>query len=186
VSGLERSSPELVMSRGDASLITVAETLELLAEGEVEVLGLLPYSSNYVFLARVEKDGTETLAVYKPTRGERPLWDFPSGTLAAREAAAFVVSHAGGWNLVPPTVLRNDAPLGAGSLQLFIEHDPERHFFTLAEERLPDLVSFAAWSSPAISTDCRVPPISGVASELANTWFHPFTTRASGICFLAR
>jgi hypothetical protein len=133
------------MSGRDARLITVAETLELLAEGEVEVLGLLPYSSNYVFLAKVERDGAETLAVYKPTRGERPLWDFPTGTLAAREAAAFLVSHAGGWNLVPPTVLRNDAPLGPGSLQLFIEHDPERHFFTLAEERLTDLIAFAAF-----------------------------------------
>jgi uncharacterized repeat protein (TIGR03843 family) len=126
-------------------LISVAETLELLETGDVEVLGLLPYSSNYVFLAKVRTQESEALAVYKPTRGERPLWDFPTGTLAAREVAAFLVSRASGWDLVPPTVLRSDAPLGAGSLQLFIEHDPERHFFVLADERLSDLTAFAAF-----------------------------------------
>jgi uncharacterized repeat protein (TIGR03843 family) len=126
-------------------LISVAETLELLETGDVEVLGLLPYSSNYVFLAKVRTQESEALAVYKPTRGERPLWDFPTGTLAAREVAAFLVSRASGWDLVPPTVLRSDAPLGAGSLQLFIEHDPERHFFVLADERLSDLIAFAAF-----------------------------------------
>jgi hypothetical protein len=126
-------------------LISVAETLELLETGDVEVLGLLPYSSNYVFLAKVRTQESEALAVYKPTRGERPLWDFPTGTLAAREVAAFLVSRASGWDLVPPTVLRSDAPLGAGSLQLFIEHDPERHFFVLADERLSDLTAVAAF-----------------------------------------
>ncbi|MDQ4058179.1 MAG: hypothetical protein M3124_03545, partial [Actinomycetota bacterium] len=81
---------------------------------------------------------------YKPRRGERPLWDFPRGTLAAREVAAFLVSEASGWGLVPPTVLRHDAPLGEGSLQVFIEHDPERHYFTLAEERPHDFEVFVA------------------------------------------
>lgn len=123
------------------------DVLALLRTGEVEVLGLLPYSSNYVFLARVTADGGSALAVYKPRRGERPLWDFPTGTLAAREVAAFLVSRAGGWNFVPPTVMRLDAPMGAGSMQLFIEHDPERHFFVLAEdrERLPELERLAAF-----------------------------------------
>lgn len=118
------------------------QTLELLRTGEIEVLGLLPYSSNYTFLARV---APETLAVYKPRRGERPLWDFPHGSLAGREAAAYLVSEAGGWRIVPPTVLREDAPLGPGSLQLFVEHDPERHYFTLMEERAEELVAFAAF-----------------------------------------
>jgi hypothetical protein len=89
-------------------LISVAETLELLETGDVEVLGLLPYSSNYVFIAKVRTQESEALAVYKPTRGERPLWDFPTGTLAAREVAAFLVSRASGWDLVPPTVLLSD------------------------------------------------------------------------------
>ena len=111
----------------------------------MEVLGLLPYSSNYVFLVRVASGDDRVLAIYKPTKGERPLWDFEPGTLGAREAAAFVVSEAAGWAFVPPTVLRDDAPLGAGSLQLFIEHDPERHYFVLFEERPAEFGSFAAF-----------------------------------------
>ena len=124
---------------------TVADACAHLEEGEVEVLGLLPYSSNYVFLARVRAEASETLAVYKPMRGERLLWDFPSGSLAAREVAAFLVSEAAGWCFVPPTVLRHDAPLGPGSLQLFVEHDPERHYFALMDERRDDFAPFAAF-----------------------------------------
>lgn len=118
---------------------------EFLSGGDVEVLGLLPFSSNYVFLARLTKDEHETLAVYKPQRGERPLWDFPAGTLAAREVAAYEVSEALGWELVPATVMREDAPLGRGSMQLFIEHDPEQHFFTLMNDHQPELRRFAAF-----------------------------------------
>ncbi|MDQ4143991.1 MAG: SCO1664 family protein [Actinomycetota bacterium] len=125
--------------------LAAGDVLEILQTGDIEVLGLLPYSSNYVFLVRVERGADRTLAIYKPTKGERPLWDFPSGTLAAREAAAFVVSEAGGWRFVPPTVLRDDAPLGPGSIQLFIEHDPERHYFVLLEERADEFASFAAF-----------------------------------------
>lgn len=128
----------------DSKSLGVDEILSLLAEGEMEVLGLLPYSSNYVFLARIG-DPEKALAIYKPTKGERPLWDFPENTLAAREVAAFVVSEAGGWHFVPPTVLRTDAPLGPGSIQLFIDHDPERHYFVLADERLDEFEDFAAF-----------------------------------------
>lgn len=119
--------------------------LELLGSGEVEVLGQLPFSSNYVFLTRLTSGDEEMLAVYKPQRGERPLWDFPAGTLAAREVGAYEVSHALGWEVVPPTVLREDGPLGPGSLQTFIQHDPERHFFTLIGEHAPALRRFAAF-----------------------------------------
>lgn len=129
------------------------EVLDLLASGDVEVLGLLPYSSNYTFLARVRAAGAEVHAVYKPRRGERPLWDFDHGTLAGREVAAYLVSRAAAWDLVPPTVLRHDAPLGAGSLQLFIEHDPERHFFVLIEERPRDLEVFAAFDAVINNAD---------------------------------
>jgi phosphoinositide 3-/4-kinase-like protein len=117
----------------------------LLRSGEIEVLGHLPYASNYTFLARVSGEGREMLAVYKPRRGERPLWDFPPGTLAAREVAAWQVSEVAGWGIVPPTVLRRDAPLGEGSLQLFVEHDPDRHYFVLMERRLEDFASFVAF-----------------------------------------
>jgi hypothetical protein len=123
----------------------VAGSLDVLATGAIEVLGLLPYSSNYTFLARLTEGERGTLAVYKPSRGERPLWDFPGGTLARREVAAWMVSEASGWDLVPPTVLRDDGPIGPGSLQLFIEHDPERHYLVLMEERLEDFQTFAAF-----------------------------------------
>lgn len=120
-------------------------SLEVLGRGSVEVLGLLPHASNYTFLARVRDDGDEMLAVYKPTRGERPLWDFPPGTLAARERAAFLVSENAGFGIVPATVVRDDAPLGPGSLQQFVEHDPERHYFVLMHERPDDFGGFAAF-----------------------------------------
>ena len=134
--------------RDDEDLHTttyVEEVLELLTAGTIEVLGLLPYSSNYVFLARVGTTPRDVLAVYKPRRGERPLWDFASGTLATREVAAFVLSEMAGWRFVPPTVLREDGPLGEGSLQLFIDHNPQRHYFVLAEERLSDFPPFVAF-----------------------------------------
>jgi uncharacterized repeat protein (TIGR03843 family) len=128
-------------------------TLRLLERGDVEVLGQIPYSSNYTFLARVRSGSEEVRAVYKPRRGERPLWDFPPGTLAARERAAYLLSEASGWRIVPPTVLRKDAPMGEGSLQLFIEHDPERHYFVLMEKRLEDLAPFAAFDVVANNAD---------------------------------
>lgn len=115
-----------------------ADILHLLQDGTIELEGLLPWSSNYTFLVRVcpktvETQISEVQAVYKPRRGERPLWDFAQGTLCQREQAAFVISQALGWDLVPPTVIRK-GPHGIGSIQLFVEHDPERHYFTLEGE----------------------------------------------------
>lgn len=109
--------------------LPTTDVLEVLETGTVEIEGLLPWSSNYAFLVRVCRESVELGAVYKPRRGERPLWDFPQGTLCRREQAAFLVSEALGWHLVPPTVLR-DAQHGPGTIQLFIDHDPERHYFT--------------------------------------------------------
>jgi hypothetical protein len=107
------------------------------AAGDLEVLGRLPHASNHTFLVRARTDaGEESLAVYKPRRGETPLWDFPEGTLCAREVAAYLVARALGWPNVPPTVLR-DGPFGVGSVQLFVPSDPEEHYFTLAE-RFPE------------------------------------------------
>jgi hypothetical protein len=108
----------------------------VLGTGELEVLGLLPNASNHTFLARAKSADEELLAVYKPRRGEAPLWDFPEGTLCAREVAAYVVSRALGWPNVPATVLR-DGPYGVGSVQRFVPHDPQEHYFTLAE-RFPE------------------------------------------------
>jgi hypothetical protein len=124
---------------------SATEVLEVLEHGSMETLGLLPYSSNYTFLAMSCLEGVEIKTVYKPRRGERPLWDFPRGTLAAREVAAFLVSEAGGWDVVPPTVMRADAPMGEGSVQQYIAHDPDRHYFVLADERLNDFPELAAF-----------------------------------------
>src|SRR4051795_8460973 len=111
----------------------LADVLMLLANGDMDVQGMLPWSSNYTLLTTVRCDGLQGLAVYKPRRGERPLWDFPRGTLCQREVAAYVLSDALGWALVPPTVLR-DGPYGIGSVQLFIDADQEAHLFTMQKE----------------------------------------------------
>jgi len=107
--------------------------LDLLLRGEAAVRGRMPWSSNGTFLAEVCADGTKGLAVYKPVRGERPLWDFPPG-LHQRELAAYLLSEALGWGIVPETVVRHDLPLGEGSLQRFVAADFEQHYFTLYEE----------------------------------------------------
>jgi len=93
----------------------------------------MPWSSNATFLTEVCARDAITLAVYKPSRGERQLWDFPSG-LGKREVAAFELSEALGWGLVPETVFRDEGPLGEGSLQRFVEADFEHHYFTLYED----------------------------------------------------
>lgn len=108
------------------------EERELLEGGELELLGRMPWSSNATFLGRLERDGVTSLAIYKPRRGERPLWDFHRGTLCQREVASHLVSDALGWAIVPRTILR-DGPAGIGMVQRFVEHDPEEHFFTLRD-----------------------------------------------------
>jgi uncharacterized repeat protein (TIGR03843 family) len=116
-----------------ASHLSGADWLELLCGGELEVEGRLPWSSNYSFLALVRSNGLEHHAVYKPGRGERPLWDFPGG-LYRREVAAYELSAGLGLGIVPETVLRLDGPLGAGSVQRFVDADFSQHYFTLLEE----------------------------------------------------
>ncbi len=102
-------------------------------------MGILPAASNLTLLARLDAPGAvATFVVYKPMRGEAPLWDFPPGTLCRREVAAYLVSEAGGWGFVPPTILR-DGPLGLGAVQRFIEHDPEGTAFDLLGDRPDDL-----------------------------------------------
>ena len=113
---------------GDAEL-----NLALLERGEVDLRGRMPWSSNATFLVSLCLAGAgEGHAIYKPVRGERPLWDFPPG-LYKREVAAYVLDRALGWGHVPETVVRADAPLGAGSLQRFVEADFDEHYFTLLE-----------------------------------------------------
>ncbi len=113
--------------------ISVDRILDLLAHGAIEQKGLLPWGSNYTFLVSVVQKDLQTAAIYKPRDGERPLWDFPEGTLCQREVAAFVVSHMLDWPIVPPTVLR-DGPQGVGMVQYYIDCDPNEHYFTLKDE----------------------------------------------------
>lgn len=121
------------------------ELIAILEQGELSLQGEFVWGSNYTFLVKIEAPGQPLSGVYKPSRGERPLWDFPRASLAHREAAAYLVSQALGWGLVPPTVYRKKGPYGAGSLQLFIDHDPEYHYFNFSPEdrqRLRPVVLF--------------------------------------------
>jgi hypothetical protein len=107
---------------------------ELLQTAAITPRGFLANASNHTLLVQIGAKALGVHAVYKPRAGERPLWDFPSGTLANREAAAFAVSEFLGWDLVPPTVLREDGPMGPGSVQLFVPHDHELHYFVLVDD----------------------------------------------------
>ena len=102
------------------SVLAEDDALELLSRGTMELEGRLVDASNTTLRAEITLDGLTRRCVYKPVRGERPLWDFPDGTLAGREVSAYLVSQATGWDLVPPTVLR-DGPLGPGACQLWID-----------------------------------------------------------------
>jgi uncharacterized repeat protein (TIGR03843 family) len=112
--------------------------IEALLDSEVIDLRLVADSSNYVFVADLQHSELGVgLGVYKPERGEQQLHDFPYGTLYRREVAAYEYSRLLGWDLVPPTVVR-DGPHGVGSMQLFVPHDPADHFFALREQDLLD------------------------------------------------
>jgi uncharacterized repeat protein (TIGR03843 family) len=128
-------SPTLKSSNQDDTAIQVTETqiLTILTHGELAEQGLLPYSSNHSFLVTATHQGTTLPGVYKPRRGENPLWDFEWGTLCQRETAAYLVSKTLGWDLVPPTVLR-EGKHGIGSVQLFIPNDDREHYFTVQED----------------------------------------------------
>jgi uncharacterized repeat protein (TIGR03843 family) len=106
---------------------------QALEKGEISLQGQFLLGSNYTFLVTVQHEGLEIPAVYKPMRGEQPLWDFPQASLAGREVAAYLVSEALGFRLVPYTVLRN-GPYGPGSLQQFIEYNPNYHYFSFKPE----------------------------------------------------
>jgi uncharacterized repeat protein (TIGR03843 family) len=112
---------------------------ELLNRGEIEIRGRIMPASNATFFGAVALGDETVECVYKPVAGERPLWDFPDGTLARREVAAYVVSEALGWHVVPPTVLRADAPVGMGMVQAWREPDPGQDPIDLVPEgEVPD------------------------------------------------
>ena len=128
----------------DRAVVSEERALAFLASGELELLGRIPWASNATVLAKLTHEGLEGLAVYKPARGEQPLWDFPNGTLYRREVAAYLVSEQLGWRLVPPTLAR-DGPLGVGSVQLYVDADPEVTAFELLADGHPGLARIAAF-----------------------------------------
>ncbi|MBI3978647.1 MAG: SCO1664 family protein [Chloroflexi bacterium] len=130
-----------------------ADILDLLRQADFVACEHLLEGSNYTFLARLRApDGSESYAVYKPGRGEAPLFDFPAGTLYRRECAAYVVSRALGWQLVPPTILR-DGPYGDGSVQLFIESNVRAHYFTFGADRAEEARRLAAFDCAVNNAD---------------------------------
>lgn len=130
-------------NRPGGGAVDVLRMERLLAEGQItETRGVMRWGSNYAALVTVCDSELESTAVYKPQRGERPLWDFPDGTLCYREVVAYYISQTLGWQLVPPTVLRSGSH-GLGSLQLFISHNPEVNYFALDESFADQLQRYA-------------------------------------------
>jgi uncharacterized repeat protein (TIGR03843 family) len=126
----------------------------ILTEGDMDVHGRIAGSSNATLLVSCRLDDEELLAVYKPSKGERPLWDFPGG-LYRREVAAYLLSEALGWGLVPETVERTEGPFGRGSVQRFVHEDGTSHYFTLREDPVwhPTLIRLCAFDVIANNAD---------------------------------
>jgi uncharacterized repeat protein (TIGR03843 family) len=148
---------------GERKPVTFERVTEIVQKGVIEEeLGMMRWSSNYTFLVSVKQDDITLQAVYKPQRGERPLWDFPDGTLCYREVAAFLTSKELGWMIVPPTALRHGSR-GLGSVQFFIDHDPEYNYFSFDATLAPQLMRMALFDCLVNNADrkgghCLVDP----------------------------
>ncbi|MEU6133162.1 SCO1664 family protein [Saccharopolyspora sp. NPDC047091] len=127
---------------------------EVLAHGRIEVEGRLVEASNATLFCSVEHEGVAAECVYKPVRGERPLWDFPDGTLAGREVGSFLVAEALGWNLIPPTLLR-DGPFGPGMVQLWVDTEEDSDLVDL----VPPSEVPAGWRAVLRAQDHRGDPV---------------------------
>ena len=140
------------MTLEPVTTLELDDALRLLRDGELSVEGRLYDASNATLYCSVTLDGVTTACVHKPIAGERPLWDFPDGTLASREVAAYVVSAATGWDIVPPTVLR-DGPFGIGMCQLWIDTDDSVDLGALARSRHPQLRRMAVFDAVVNNAD---------------------------------
>jgi hypothetical protein len=151
---MERRQPHIWEENG-ATKATAGRPLDdvmhILHSGEMTACELIPWGSNYTFCVRLECDGESTLGVYKPLRGEAPLWDFPHGTLYLREYAAYVVSQLIGWDFIPPTIIR-DGLHGIGSVQLFVEHEAT-DFFHFKTDYCAELQRMCAFDMVANNAD---------------------------------
>ena len=132
---------------------TTAELCKLLQRGRIVECGLIPWGSNYTFLVSMDvEEPVPLLGIYKPRRGETPLWDFPEGTLYKREYASFLLSEALGWQLVPPTIIRK-GPNGIGSVQLFMHHqDEDADYFALRQQHVREVQMMAVFDMIANNT----------------------------------
>ncbi len=153
-----------------------AVLLEHLRLGDIHVTGQFMWGSNYTFLCEVTYQDVTSKAVYKPVRGERPLWDFPSESLAGREVAAYLLSEAGGWHMVPPTIYRQEAPAGPGSMQWYVEHDPDYHYFSFNQADLARTRAVALFDAVANNTDRKAGHI--LVDENDHMWLIDH-----GVCF---
>jgi hypothetical protein len=132
--------------------LTDPAAMELLTHGRLEVEGRLVDASNVTLFCKIELAGVVSNAVYKPVSGEKPLWDFPDGTLAGREVGAYLVSEATGWDVVPPTVMR-DGPLGPGACQLWINIDEDADVLALLHSDHPGLRRLAVFDAVVNNAD---------------------------------
>lgn len=131
---------------------SVADAEQYLAEAEIIACEPISWGSNYSFATALRRDDEQRLAVYKPRRGEAPLWDFPDGTLYRREYASFVVTRALGWSIVPATVIR-DGPYGVGTVQQYVDHDTKANPETFRQTHEGDLLRIALFDIFANNAD---------------------------------
>jgi len=127
-------------------------SLRILERGNIESWEVMPWASNYTMCLLISSDEGSCLAVYKPRRGEAPLWDFPSGTLYRREYASYLASQSLGWSFIPPTVIR-EGPYGVGSVQLYIETEPRADYFKFRGEHTAELQRIALFDALANNAD---------------------------------
>ncbi|PKK14137.1 SCO1664 family protein [Thermomonospora sp. CIF 1] len=128
---------------------------QLLTHGRLTVEGRLVQASNATLYCSIEYQGVRAACVYKPVAGERPLWDFPDGTLAQREVAAYLVSQETGWNIVPPTVHR-DGPYGVGMVQLWVEPDPNVDLVALSRSQDAAIRRMAVFDAVINNADRKI------------------------------
>jgi hypothetical protein len=138
-----------------AAALAESDALDLLANGRIEIEGRLVDASNTTLRAEITLSGVTRRCVYKPVRGERPLWDFPDGTLAGREVAAYLVSEHMGWRVVPPTVHR-DGPFGPGMVQLWIDHDTDVDLLALSRGNDPAVRRMAVFDAVVNNADRKI------------------------------
>jgi uncharacterized repeat protein (TIGR03843 family) len=140
---------------GSVDPADVGTATHLLRHGRITVEGRLVAASNATMYCSAELDGITAACVYKPVSGERPLWDFPDGTLAEREVATYAVSEAMGWRIVPPTVHR-DGPYGPGMVQLWVEPDPDTDVVALSRADDPAVRRMAVFDAVVNNADRKI------------------------------